>query len=114
MKHAGLLTGTIAIMLAFLTSGCVTRTTYIDLYGREIPPAAWVDRTIVLTPATRYINVEGGQSVRFIVGDKAFAWHFIVARTVNAFDLKEVAPAGLLDHTVMAYVSPDPKYLSVP
>lgn len=114
MKHAGLLTGSIVFTLAFLTSGCVTRTTYTDLYGREIPPAAWVDRTIVLTPETRYINVEGGQSVRFIVGDKTFAWHFIVARTVDAFDLKEVAPAGLLDHTVMAYVSPDPKYLSVP
>jgi hypothetical protein len=57
------------------------------------------------------VNVEGGQIVRFIVGDKAFNWNFYTARSVSSFDLNDVAPAGMLDHPVRAYVSPDPRYI---
>lgn len=99
----------IASLLVFLLGGCVARTSYVDLYGLPAPAAAAV-RTIVVGPDTRYVNVEGGEIIRFVANGREFGWHFLVARTVNSFDLNEVAPAGVLDHPVRAYVSPDPRY----
>ena len=94
-------------------SGCATRTSYTDLYGSPAAPADY-QPTIVITPATTYVNVEGGDTVRFMANGKEFAWTFNVARTVNQFDLNEVAPSGMLDHRVHAFISPDPKYFDAP
>jgi hypothetical protein len=101
-------------LLALATLGaCATRTSYIDLYGAAAPAD---DRqpTIVIRPDTRYVHVEGGQTIRFLVGGKAFAWTFNIARTVHRFNLAEVAPPGVLDHAVFAMVAPDPKYIGPP
>jgi hypothetical protein len=106
----------IALLLAASVSalsGCATRTGYTDLYGSAAAPADYMP-TIVITPNTRYVNVVGGDTVRFVSGGKEFAWTFNVARTIDQFDLNDVAPPGLLDHTVRAYVAPDPKYWGVP
>ena len=103
-----------AAIMATVLASCAARTDYTGLYGLPAPPSAWADRVIRIGPDTRYVNVEGGQTVRFIAGDKSFAWHFMVAGTVHSFDLKEVAPPGILDHTVTAYVSPDPRYMRGP
>jgi hypothetical protein len=65
---------------------------------------------LTITPQTRHVNVIGGEIIDFKVGDKAFAWHFFVASTVSTFDLKRVAPPGILEHSVIAYVAPDPRY----
>ena len=100
-------------VISLVLSACVTRTSYVDLYG-DPAPSSGAEYSIVITPATRYVNVEGGQTVNFIVGDKQFAWSFNVARTVHSFDLNEVAPPGVLTRAVRAYVSPDPKYISAP
>jgi hypothetical protein len=93
-----------------LLAACATRSSYVDLYGEPADPAA-AQRTIVILPETRYVNVEGGQVVRFVTGDKEFAWNFFVAKSVSSFELNEVAPPGILAHTVRAYVSPDPRYI---
>lgn len=97
----------------FIMSACTPRTSYVDLYGQPAPSTG-ANRTIVITPATKYVNVEGGETVNFIAGDRQFAWSFNVARTVHSFDLNEVAPSGILSRTVRAYVSPDPKYINAP
>lgn len=86
---------------------------YVHLYG-DPAPATVADKTIEIRPDTRHVNVVGGDTVQFIINGQSFTWRFNVARTVSAFDLREVAPAGLLDRSVMAYVSPDPRYFSVP
>lgn len=79
------------------------------LLGTPAPIAA-AQRTIVIGPTTRHINVEGGEVIRFVVGDKSFGWSFNVGSTVSSFELNRVAPPGVLDHPVAAYVSPDPRY----
>jgi hypothetical protein len=56
-----------------------------ELLGDPVPAAAPAERTIAITPDTKYVNVEG--------------------------DLNKVAPPGLLDHPVTAYVSPNPMYM---
>ena len=107
-------TWTACLLLASLLTSCMTRTSYQSLYGQALAASAVTNHVVAIRSDTRYINVQGGDSVRFIVGDKAFAWQFNVARTINSFDLREVAPPGMLDHAVIAYVSPDPKYLGMP
>lgn len=74
----------------------------------EAAPAALASRTITITPDTRYVNVEDGQAVNFDVGGKTFTWAFNGPAT--SFDLNRVAPPGLLDHVVTAYVAPNPIY----
>ena len=61
----------------------------------------------MIRPDTRYINVTGGEIIRFTVGDKSFVWNF--NGRPSSFDLARVAPA-VLDHKVTAYVAPNPLY----
>lgn len=100
----------VTFVMAFALSSCATRTSLVDLYGQPAPISA-AERTIAITPNTKYVNVEGGQIVKFVVGGKAFAWNFNTASSINSFDLNDVAPPGVLNHVVRAYVSPDPKYI---
>ncbi|MBK4734926.1 CzcE family metal-binding protein [Noviherbaspirillum pedocola] len=80
-----------------------------DLYGNSVAPAA-AQRSVVISPATRFVNVKGGETVRFVAGDQTFAWHFNIASNVSAIDLRMIAPPGLIDRKVMVYVAPDLRY----
>ena len=88
-------------------------------YGTERPssffgapaPVAAASQTLVIGPDTKWVNVTGGEIVRFDVGGKSFAWAFNVATGVSSFDLSRVAPPGMLARRVVAYVAPDPRYL---
>lgn len=80
-----------------------------DLLGMAVPPPA-ATQTVTITPATRWVNVTGGDIVRFVVGDREFAWDFNVGSTVAVFDLNRVAPPGLLGRELPVYVDPDPRY----
>ena len=82
----------------------------VDLYGQPATPIA-ASRIIVITPATRHVNVEGGEIVNFIVDGKQFGWNFNTASTISSFELNKVMPAGMLNRSVRAYLSPDPKYM---
>ena len=78
-----------------------------DLLGG--PGAArWCRARSSIGPDTSYVNVTGGEVIRFEVGGKSFVWNFIGTR--SSFDLARVAPPGLLDRKVTAYVAPNPMY----
>lgn len=96
----------------FLLSACAYQNLErpIALLGDPAPPAA-ATKSIVIRPDTKWVNVTGGDIVKFVVEDKTFAWAFNVASNVDAFELNRVAPPGMLDHRVVAYVAPDPRYL---
>jgi hypothetical protein len=85
-------------------------TTPANLLGDSAPATAAVDRVIHITPDTKYINVVGGQTVKFDVNGQTFAWNFDGSASASSFDLNRVAPAGVLDHTVKAYVSINPAF----
>jgi hypothetical protein len=108
MKTISLVRAVLALTLS-LTALSSTATTRLDLLGDPAPDTA-AERTIRITPDTKYVNVTGGQVVKFDVGGKTFTWHFDGPETVWAFDLNQVAPSGLLDHVVTAYISPNPIY----
>jgi len=78
----------------------------ISFLGDPVSNSA-ADRVVIIKPDTRYVVVTGGEIIRFDIGDKSFAWHFDGPGEYH-FDLQLVAPPGLLDHKVMAYVNPDP------
>lgn len=79
--------------------------------GKAAPEQASADRVIVITDATRYVNVTGGQTVRFVVGDRSFIWCFQTGSAhVVPFDLQRIAPQGVLTHRVVAYVADNPLY----
>jgi hypothetical protein len=77
------------------------------LLGDVVPPAE-ATRTIRIDPATRYVNVNRGDTVRFVVNGQQFAYYFDGAEGETSFDLRQVAPPGVLNHRVVAYITPDP------
>lgn len=80
------------------------------LLGDPAPDTA-ATQTIEIRPDTKWVNVTGGDIVKFVVGNKTFAWAFNVGIGVSRFDLSRVAPPGVLDHPVFVYLAPDPKYM---
>jgi hypothetical protein len=74
-----------------------------------------IDRTVVVTPRTRWVNVTGGETIRFVFpqADEAqsFVWRFDTTRATS-FDLGEIAPQGALDRELRVYVAADPAYRS--
>lgn len=109
MKTKSLVGAVLALALAVPALSSMAQTPR-KLLGDPAPDTSG-QRTINITPDTKYVNVQGGEIVKFNVGGKTFAWDFDTAATVMSFDLNQVAPEGLLDHKVTAYVSPDPLYI---
>jgi hypothetical protein len=70
------------------------------------------DRTIVIDGNSKWINVTGGKTVRFVAGDQSFDWMFDTFLSSPVFDLGDIAPAGMIDRSLTVYVSPDPLYTS--
>jgi hypothetical protein len=66
------------------------------------------DRKIEITPSTRYVNVTHGEVITFVVGEKSFTLSFDDSSNVNAIDLQQAAPSGMLDHAVTIYVRKNP------
>jgi hypothetical protein len=83
----------------------------ISFLGNAVPEQAAVDQVVVITDATRHVNVTGGSTVRFVVGERSFTWCFQNGTAhVSPFDLEVIAPKGLLNRAVTIYVSDNPLY----
>jgi hypothetical protein len=76
----------------------------------DVVSANQATRTIQITAATRYVNVKRGETVRFVDNGRQFTYFFDGASGESSFDLRQVAPAGMLDHQVTAYVEIDPMF----
>jgi hypothetical protein len=97
----------LSILLAvagMVASMAATAAVRIDLLGEPSTPGQ-AGRVVVITPKTRYVNVTEGDVVTFVENGKAFTWDFDSAPDISSFPLNRVAPAGVLDHTVTAYVA---------
>lgn len=102
MKKISVLLLAMAGMVASAAASAAVRT---SLLGDPVDPQQ-AQRTIVITPTTKYVNVTEGDVVRFVANGTTFAWNFD-GLGVDSFALNRVAPAGALDHTVTAYIAPD-------
>jgi hypothetical protein len=101
-------------LLATMSGGCATDPYpgRIDLLGAPAGDASSVQRTVTITPDTRWVNVTGGETVRFVAGTRSFAWSFQSGPTVSKFDLNLVAPPGMLGRPILVYVAINPLYIS--
>jgi hypothetical protein len=100
-----------AMALAAASTAALASAQPADFRGNAAPAQAAVDQVVVLTDATRHVNVTGGSTVRFVVGDRSFSWTFQNGSAhVVPFDLELIAPQGLLTHRITAYVSDNPLY----
>jgi hypothetical protein len=110
MKTKSLIPVVLAAALSLPALSSMAAQPRLDLLGDPAPPTA-AGRTIAITPETKFVNVQGGEVVRFDVGGQSFAWSFSGPVNLMAFDLARVAPAGMLNHPVTAYISPNPLYI---
>jgi hypothetical protein len=78
-----------------------------SMLGDPVNPR-YAERTVTLTDDTRYVNVIGGETVRFVKGKREFAWHF--NGPVASFHLNQIAPADMLGRVVTVYIAPNPLY----
>lgn len=76
----------------------------------QAAPSSQAARTVVITPSTRYVNVVEGEVVTFVANGTPFTWNFDCPPGTSSFPLNRVAPAGVLDHAVTAYVQPTIEY----
>lgn len=103
---ASLLYGIAVAALMVLTIPAVQAARdYRKLYGDPVPPGTYVQLTMEIRPDTRYVNVQGGDTARFLVGNKSFDWTFNVAGTVSSFQLNEVSTSPRTRNTG---TSPEP------
>jgi hypothetical protein len=63
-------------------------------YGGEAPARA-ADYRISISAATRWVNVNNGDTVQFEAGGKEFTWHFRTFKGTKIFNLSLIAPAGM-------------------
>ena len=89
----------LALSAASLSAVAMTNA---DRYGEAASPAA-AERTIVIGPNTRWVNVNHGEIVKFVVNGQEFAWDF--DGVPQSFDLKQVAPQAAIDHNVRVYIA---------
>ena len=87
---------------------------YQSQFGATVDAGKY-DRQIVVTASTRWINVDAGEVIRFVVADTAgtnaaFTWHFDPFSRGVA-DLGRLAPAGMVPRTIKVYIAPDNHYL---
>lgn len=73
-------------------------------------PGGYATRTVVIDEGTTTVNVDRGDVVKFVSGGKSFSWSFGTPSTISEVTLNQVAPAGMLDHTVKVYIKRIPIY----
>jgi hypothetical protein len=75
------------------------------LVGNAIP-AASAERTIVIDSGTRTVSVTQGDKVKFVANGSEFAIDF--DGQAENVDLRNLAPAGAIDHPVLVVVDVNP------
>ena len=93
----------VAALALSATSLSATALTFGDLYGEASEPSL-ADRTIVVTPNTKFVNVKHGEVVKIVAGGKEFAWEFDGIE--QPFELAKIAPQGAIGQNVRVYIEP--------
>ncbi|HMH18467.1 MAG TPA: CzcE family metal-binding protein [Burkholderiales bacterium] len=101
---------TLAALTLSAASLSAVALTSTDRFGEPAQPAA-ADRTIVIGSSTKFVNVKHGEVVKIVAGGKEFAWDF--DGLPMAFDLKQIAPEGAIDHSVRVYIATSDQDISI-
>ena len=80
------------------------------LIANTTASGASVDRTIVIDSNTRWVNVNGGDVIRFVANGQTFDYRFNSYTHSKVYDLGKIAPAGALNRSLKVYVTADGRY----
>jgi hypothetical protein len=78
-------------------------------YGTSADASTYA-RQITISPQTKSVNVTDGETVKFDVNGKTFAWNVNTFSNDTEFDLAKIAPAGTQVNDVRVYVAANPLY----
>lgn len=92
-----------AIVLAGFAGAAIAKP---SLAPSAAPPEA-ATKTVVIKPTTKTVNVFENDIVLFKVGAKQFAINFDGNNVF--YDLRTLAPPGVLARKIKVYVAPNPK-----
>jgi hypothetical protein len=98
-------TAVTALVLGATTIVTANAATFPNFIG-QLEQTDSADRTIVINSGTRYVNVTQGEKVKFVANGQQFVIDFDGA--AQNTDLRNLAPAGDLDHEVDVYVGMSP------
>lgn len=93
------------LLACLFSSASAFALTTADQYG-SAAHGQFTQRTIVIDSATRYVNVQHGETVTLRTGADTVSWTFDGIGT--AFDLAKILPSVHTDHMVEVYVAPEP------
>jgi hypothetical protein len=96
-----------AMLAAGTAAAAVGRDT---LAGEPLPQGTPVDRIVRIDQNTPWVNAAGGESLKFMLGDRELSWRLPDNRW--AINLKEIAPAGSIDRDLYIYLQANPLYES--
>ncbi len=99
----------IASALFAATAGAHGLTNTSADYGTAAQGSA-AERTIVIKPGTKSVNVANGETVKFEADGKSFVWHFNTYQPELAFELAKIAPQGSNVGDVRVFATPNPIY----
>jgi hypothetical protein len=105
---------TLAVSMALsLLAGCASTVPTVSSLGKSAEGRSY-DRTIRIGLSTRFVNVDSGEVIKFVVQEpdgaaKSFTWTFARAREAVG-ELGQLAPVGVLDRPVKVIVGPNPLY----
>jgi uncharacterized membrane protein len=108
MKEQAMKTTATLVATLMLAAAAAQADERLSLYGMPAPDAG--AQTVVLKDGTRYVNVNDGETVRFVHGDKSFSWTFNTPERGAVVALDALAPREFDVHGVTVYVAPDPQY----
>ncbi len=98
-----------ALILSAASLAARATVTDADMLGRAAQPSA-AERTVIISPKTRWVTVERGEVVKFVANGQEFAWAF--NGMASSFDLNRVAPTGTLNRDLKVYVWPNAEDLA--
>lgn len=109
MKNIAIETVIAVSALLASTAGAVSLTNSSVNYGYSAPTVL-ADRTIVITPSTKSVNVTNGETVEFDIKGQTFRWSFNTFQREAVLDLAKIAPEGTPAGEVRVYVAANPLY----
>lgn len=106
IRRIAAIVGMAAGFVATFSAGAETFRNGESFYGQ--PSRGGADARVVDVGATKYINVQYGETVTFRNQGKEFTWTFD-GLDQRAVDVQKIAPAGFAATPVTAYVARNPQ-----
>jgi hypothetical protein len=96
----------VSVLCGITVISCTT-TIRPDLYGTPVPQEN-AARTVIILPSTKLVTVKDYETVKFVTGQRSFAWRFDPAPRLDQLYLHWIAPENMVAHDILVIVTTDP------